>query len=604
MSEEKLRQVPHLSDSLIPQLQQTLATCSQFIEAGDFSNSNELVTALADFLTPISVSVVEEASNLYLERTSIEILTEIDCFISSPSRNQEVIDALSFELPKVVCKFACASKRCSEIAERIVGHLVSMCSPREMLSILCEALSSPSEMFRVPCYFAPLIGGLAKVIILIKRRHFEQVKAAVPVILGVLKSVSLGAYEEDKGTEDLFHKAIALADSIQAACRKLEQKDKKKLCALLGMFVLQVMALVSIAMGHNISSLLPIMLHLSHFLPICGLSYEGLITGPDVDKSTTICGDDGDDSMACFSHVKHGGSLAVIWGYKSNEISVAADADFEAVKNELQQNQTKRWQAIGMLKHVFSNVDLSWELKAHALDFLLCIMDGCVHQEIQNDNMDHSTYMPVLYTALQAIEMVIIYAPNAVLRKKSFDALLKVLADVSSSLRFDILKALIQNSGSSSMIAILLDCFRREMHEEHSRSILVTSGISEAEVKYSQCLSFWSAGVLDLVELVLKPPNGGPPSLPEYSDAVLSALNLYRFVVIRESTGKTNYTGVLSKDMLQTAYNEWLLPLRTLVTGVVAQNQQDASDTICGLNPIELVLYRCIELVEDNLTHP
>ncbi|KAF3631034.1 putative prolyl endopeptidase-like [Capsicum annuum] len=155
MSEEKFL----LSDSLIPRLQQTLLTCSQLIDAGDFSNSNELV----DFLSPISVSVVEETSNPDLERTSFEILTEIDCFISSPSRNQEVIDALSFELPKVVCKFACASKRCSEIAERVVGHLVSMCSPREMLSILCEALSLPSEMFRVPCYFAPLIGGLAKV---------------------------------------------------------------------------------------------------------------------------------------------------------------------------------------------------------------------------------------------------------------------------------------------------------------------------------------------------------------------------------------------------------------------------------------------------------
>ncbi|MCE3052258.1 hypothetical protein HAX54_052015 [Datura stramonium] len=161
----------------------------------------------------------------------------------------------------------------------------------------------------------------------------------------------------------------------------------------------------------------------------------------------------------------------------------------------------------------------------------------------------------------------------------------KVLADVPSYLRFDILKALIQNSGSSSMIAILLDCFRREMHEEHSRSILVTSGVSEAEVKYSQCLSFWSAGVLELVELVLKPPNGGPPSLPEYSDAVLSALNLYRFVVIRESTGNQLYWSAF-KDMLQRAYSEWLLPLRTLVTGVVAENQQDhdqlASDTICA----------------------
>ncbi|KAM3270188.1 aberrant root formation protein 4 isoform X1 [Capsicum chacoense] len=599
MSEEKFL----LSDSLIPRLQQNLLTCSQLIDAGDFSNSNELV----DFLSPISVSVVEETSNPDLERTSFEILTEIDCFISSPSRTQEVIDALSFELPKVVCKFACASKRCSEIAERVVGHLVSMCSPREMLSILCEALSFPSEMFRVPCYFAPLIGGLAKVIIRIKRRQFEQVKAAVPVILGVLKSVSLEAYEEGTDTEDLFLNAFGLADSIQSVCKKLDQKDKKKLSALLGLFVLQVMGLVSIAMGHNVSSLLPIVLHLSQFLPICGLSYEGLITGHDVDKFTTICGDDGDDSMAYFSHVKPGGSLAVIWGYKSNETSVAANADFEAVKNELQKNQTKRWQAIGMLKHVFSSVDLSWELKEHALDFLLCIMDGCVHQEIQSDNIDHSTYMPILYTTLQAIEMVIIYAPDAVLRKKSFDALVKVLADVPSSFRFDILKALIQNSESSSMIAILLDCVRRELHEEHSRSILVTSGVLEAKVKYSECLSFWSAGVLELVELVLKPPNGGPPSLPEYSDAVLSALNLYRFVVIRESTGKTNCTGVLSKDMLQTAYNVWLLPLRMLVTGVVAGNQQDhdqlAPDTICALNLIELVLYRCIELVEDNLKY-
>lgn len=52
----------------------------------------------------------------------------------------------------------------------------------------------------------------------------------------------------------------------------------------------RMQALVSIAMGHNISSMLPIMLHLSRFLPICGLSYEGLITGLDVDKFTTICG--------------------------------------------------------------------------------------------------------------------------------------------------------------------------------------------------------------------------------------------------------------------------------------------------------------------------
>lgn len=74
---------------------------------------------------------------------------------------------------------------------------------------------------------------------------------------------------------------------------------------------------------------------------------------------------------------------------------------------------------------------------------------------------------------------------------------------------------------------------------------------------------------------------------------------------VTNGTGKTNYTGVLSKENLQRAYNEWLLPLRTLVTGIMAENGNDcdqlAFDAVCTLNPVELVLYRCIELVEEKL---
>jgi hypothetical protein len=74
---------------------------------------------------------------------------------------------------------------------------------------------------------------------------------------------------------------------------------------------------------------------------------------------------------------------------------------------------------------------------------------------------------------------------------------------------------------------------------------------------------------------------------------------------VTNGTGKTNYTEVLSKINLLKAYNEWLLPLRTLVTGIMAENRNDsvplADDTACTLNPVELVLYRCIELVEEKL---
>lgn len=77
------------------------------------------------------------------------------------------------------------------------------------------------------------------------------------------------------------------------------------------------------------------------------------------------------------------------------------------------------------------------------------------------------------------------------------------------------------------------------------------------------------------------------------------------FGPITFETGKTNRTGVLSRSSLLKASNEWLLPLRTLVTGIMTENKNDydqlAVDTVCTINPLELVLYRCIELVEEKL---
>ncbi|RVW53825.1 Aberrant root formation protein 4 [Vitis vinifera] len=76
-------------------------------------------------------------------------------------------------------------------------------------------------------------------------------------------------------------------------------------------------------------------------------------------------------------------------------------------------------------------------------------------------------------------------------------------------------------------------------------------------------------------------------------------------IMVINEIGKTNCTGVLSKNNLHKAYNEWLLPLRTLVTGIEAENKNDYDqlvvDMVCALNPVELVLYRCIELVEEKL---
>lgn len=62
---------------------------------------------------------------------------------------------------------------------------------------------------------------LLTVFVSIRRRQFELVKAAVPVILNVLKAMSLNLDDEDTDPQDLFHIAINIADSIEAICMKL-----------------------------------------------------------------------------------------------------------------------------------------------------------------------------------------------------------------------------------------------------------------------------------------------------------------------------------------------------------------------------------------------
>ncbi|XLR69075.1 hypothetical protein S83_019747, partial [Arachis hypogaea] len=93
-----------------------------------------------------------------------------------------------------------------------------------------------------------------------------------------------------------------------------------------------------------------------------------------------------------------------------------------------------------------------------------------------------------------------------------------VLADIFDTQRFDILKALITNTDSSSMIAIFIDIFRRKMHMEVCNSTSVKESLDSNNETYPD-MPFWTPSVLELVESVLRPPRGGPPSCPDASDA-------------------------------------------------------------------------------------
>ncbi|KAJ6361297.1 hypothetical protein OIU78_001859 [Salix suchowensis] len=546
-------------------LHEKLSSCSTLIESGDEKSVAELV----DFIHTVSDSAVSNHEDRDAQGNAVEVLSEIHKFLLSPSLDQAVIDALSFELPKAVSKFAGLSDECLKIADSIIDCFIEKCSPRDMLPVLCEALDSWNGMVHAYDYVVPLLSGISKVLLAIQRRHFEQVKVAVPVILNVLKAVCSEFSARDTECMNLFISALGIADSIRAICAKLEGRVLEKLRDVLGSYLLQLMALLSLVLGCEIPGCLPLVSRLSEFFPFCGLSYLGLITGSDIDKMTrTFVAEEDDDYMSLSYPV-----VAVIWGHISVNVAWAAGGDVSSVKDELLSNQTERWQAVA--------------------------------RNYNDKDTDCSIYMPNLYAALQAITMVIMYTPDTVIRKNTFEALKRVLADIPTSQRFEIFQALITNSTSSPMTALLLDLVRNDLYKEGFQR---TATGKDKEKQENKAAPLWVARSLEMVELVFRPPQGGPPSFPEHGDAVLAALNLYRFILMRESAGKTNYTGVLSKKNLEKAFNEWLLPLRALVTGIMAENKDDhdplVMDTVCSLNPIELVLYRCIELVEEKLKHP
>ena len=86
-----------------------------------------------------------------------------------------------------------------------------------------------------------------------------------------------------------------------------------------------------------------------------------------------------------------------------SNLAQSAEEDLTVLKDALQSNQTKRWQAVGMLKHIFSSDNLPWELKKHTIDFLLWIMDGNLSRKCDDEVTDCPSYVPGLFASLQVV---------------------------------------------------------------------------------------------------------------------------------------------------------------------------------------------------------
>ncbi|CAA6661644.1 unnamed protein product [Spirodela intermedia] len=533
------------SSSVSSRLREALTNCSKVRSAQGDRGGCRTADNIVEWSPSASENVVPR------EAVSEEALLEILEFLSSPTADEvgvyafdvsshsfaDDVDALSLELPKLVVKFVGISDECRKYAERIIDYLITTCNPRDMLSMLCEAsnqlerltlmnfklafasrsfvflrmntylsvfslqiglkdimnmssrdlyifnaLDSQIKVSTMPIDFVVLLAGLSKVILSVRRHHVQQIKVALPVVLKVTRTISSDFDGEDEvSLLDLYRAVIGIGISIQSVCDKSMGERKEELRAILGLYTIQNWSVAFLSMSNlasKVSSCISSVKELSQFLPICGLSYLGLITGDDVESINRAV-------------------WGVLWGSISEEVAKAAGELVVTLLDELRTSPTKRWQAVGMLKHLLSSTDYSWKIKAHSVELLLNIMDATVDEEQDNDCTERSFLIP-------ALEKVMVFSADAALRKKAFSAFKKVVSDIPRLQRFDVLKALITNSSSPDMVGLLLDLVREEVNQESRR------GASSSE----DAPSFWSGSALELVELVLRPPKGGPLPSP------------------------------------------------------------------------------------------
>lgn len=607
----KMEQSDVVANDSLHLLREAASHCYQSSESGDIKQTETTTKEFLNVLADVAKSVENSQGNEQISETACRVLQEARALVtSSDPQGQVLLDVLTLDLPSVIVKFVEISENCRGICESIITHMCEYCSPREMMFALSEALSSSCNNETLSS-FLPLLHGFTIVILRIQRRPVENINAALPIILRAGKvAVSEAADEDNKDVvARIFEKLIAISTSMREVCNKQVVDEKKnQLRSILGLYTLELLALVSkdgsIAASLNRSEAPPLVLQLSELLPYCGLSYVGLITGRDVEVNH-FWNDDG-EIVESKSLVYKGAILAVLWGYACKEVAAVACERIDTLLKGLQSCKSERIRALSNMKHVPS-LDYPLQIRNVWIEFLSAVVAADSASSKDDDvKIDWSFITPSLFALFQAMQSIVIHMPDPEQREKAFSVLEKTLSELPPQQRFDMLKGLIINSNHPSVASLLIAVVKDEVNRTFNDVSKVEGQDSNNRDLHLQT-PFITGDVLELVELILKPPKGGPPDLPGQSDAVIVALNLYRFLLMKEKKEKTNYTGVLSNSCLRKVQSEWLLPLRVLVSGILAENVNDDSEfgslTVSLLMPVMAVLTHCLELVEEGLKH-
>ncbi|KAH7404419.1 hypothetical protein KP509_15G024800 [Ceratopteris richardii] len=339
-------------------------------------------------------------------------------------------------------------------------------------------------------------------------------------------------------------------------------------------------------------------MQLARQLSVCGLTDLDLITGRFCEKVIDALTDDLVDGDGYIVQVKQGAMVAVWWRFCFDKEAMDYQETVDSIMIGLRSSRHVFRSVLSNPLVLLSSVEKTWKRVEMGVDLLSTFLEwGIEHSDgpfqIHSDILEPDDFIE-LYKVLEVLQNVILFCPQSATRQNAYKVLVNMIRNVlPPEEKFKALKQLITQSEQSSMISLLMYVVKEE----------VDNAISLRRDPSKQHLNspFASEKVMELINFVLRPTTG-PPELPQQIDAVLSALNLYRFLLIKEEAGRSNYTGVLLKSSLEEACSKWFHPLRTFLEGFkrsfCASDADVTASVLLSVSCVEGVLYRCLELAE------
>ncbi|XP_024358244.1 aberrant root formation protein 4 isoform X1 [Physcomitrium patens] len=614
---------------------------------GQDEEIEDLKASTQDFLdmleSPLNnLELRKESSANWLAQCEQVLQEAVDLLDPSLPSGLVLCEKIGLELPKVAVKFVSLSQACQDHCLSIIEDLAENCSPREMFAAFMEALNMYTTSETLICCI-PLVQGLSIVFSRLKRRQGQFFQEAS---IGLLALVRLAAQDEGGEEEEetpmetvqgmdghnvftlgqvraaIVNDIVQLAQTVRETCDTVGVVEQREYFQQrLGMFALQILGITGEKVACPGTEVPVSVMELAELLPFCGLSLLRLLTGDQIEDLIETTSDEISEQVNGKNTKKleasKGAALAVYWTLFNNQVAEAAEVTLKSIKEVLQFSGRRGIVAAlsvaaSLLTGQSSRPLSSVAAKGLALvDTILELVSSLTYSFDDEEAERWLALVLRIIPTLQRLQNVVVYALNVEMRRQGYAAFKKVIQDVvPEAARLQCLQMLINDCVSPSLVSLHLILIKDEIArawppspQQQKEPIRDANPLRERLHTGAFASPFISNDVLDVIGSVLRPKNGTPPDLPDQIDSVQSALNLYRFILIRESSGKTNHTGILSKEALTMARKQWLLPLREHLGGVsvglMGEADEMSSAMALAIDNLQSVVYRCLELNEE-----